>query len=126
MQPDFEYDLKSEEYFSQLEERLSGHDTEDGRNLTEVSRELQFKKQQWLKRQQNPSSTTWHLVLLLGDGILLLTLLLGELVLILCSSFEISRTRQCQALMDMLCSVVLGFCRQCDSVTEHHPCIQSF
>jgi exopolysaccharide biosynthesis polyprenyl glycosylphosphotransferase len=77
---------KSEEYFSQMvelsPEGCASSTDENSKSLGAIIQESQTEKLQGLKRRQKPSSTIWHLILILGDVFLLLTALLLVPVLV--------------------------------------------
>ena len=76
---------ESEECFSQVELSTEGSASsgiKDSKSLGVITQESQAEKLQGLQRRQKPSSAYWHLILILGDVFLLLTILLLVLVFV--------------------------------------------
>ncbi|HEX6110265.1 MAG TPA: sugar transferase [Ktedonobacteraceae bacterium] len=103
MQPELEYNMQmashqslykanhellsnSEQCFSQVVELSSeggaSYSIENSQGLGVIAQESQTEKLQGLQRRQKPSSTIWHLILILGDVLLLLAALMLVLELV--------------------------------------------
>ena len=76
---------ESEECFSQVELSTEGSASsgiKNSKSLGVITQESQAEELQGLQRRRKPSSTSWHLILILGDVFLLLTILLLVLVIV--------------------------------------------